>query len=129
MQSGMTAALRVLEGLMIAGGEAGMLVCYSDLKELLPEMGIGDYSIRQALKTVAPNGEMLFKSVDFSPPHTPSDKHKANAAFDTTVSHTTNALLLISQNQQKPGGRPKQYVEIPSNERLCKLFEVEAGGE
>ena len=74
MQSGMTAALRVLEGLMIAGGEAGMLVCYSDLKELLPEMGIGDYSIRQALKTVAPNGEMLFKEVEISPPHTPPDR-------------------------------------------------------
>ena len=92
MQSGMTAALRVLEGLLLAGGQAGMLVCYSDLKELLPPMGIGDYSIRQALNAVAPNGELLFEPVDFSPPHTPSDKDTKLTLLLTPLFHTQQML-------------------------------------
>ena len=126
-QLGLTAVLRVLEGLALAGIQPETSVCYSDLMQILPPMGIGNHSIRKALNASLSGDISIFCPATSKeiPPITPQ---KANAATSNTDKLTKNVILSINKNRQKVIGRPAKYYIVPSEDQLGRWLEVKING-
>src|SRR5690606_9119948 len=121
MQMGQTCAVRVLEGVRLAGLKAGQLVTEGMLRALLKGI-VGQYSIRQSLTATLPDGKALFEQVR-SPRYPP----RCDAATRIRIDRQTNAYV-SGKKSKLNRGRPQTHYRIPSVATLCKLLGVAISG-
>jgi hypothetical protein len=108
LQTGQSAAARVLDGLRLAGIKAGALVTEKLMCHVLHVWGIGRRAVQAALKTITTLGQALFQ--------------EASAAEQS--GHSNNCNLVTGANRVKTGGRPAQQFIVPANDQLYRILAV-----
>ena len=117
---GEVAALRVLEGLVLARVRAGWLVSERGLCELLGEFGIGRRSVQRALRSRLVPGQRIFNS-----PRNPP-RRAANAAVAQTGQQ--KKCFSVSGAERVKKGRPVRLYRVPTLTGLLKRLKLKDGG-
>lgn len=129
LQRSQVAVARVLDGLLMAGVQAGARFTERAACELLRIVGIGRRTVQAALKMFAPAEEPIFEQVQ-APPNPPN--HIAHAA-DAGVKRRTKCSFVSGADRVKTlrdslGGRPARQFRMPDTGRLYRLYGVSASG-
>ena len=110
------AAARVLDGLLMAGVQAGAVFTERQACLLLQQYRIGRRSILTALKTLLPDGKPLFEKVA-EPLHTSPTSANAAISLETGIKKCD---LVRGANRVKTSGRPSTYYRLPDSESLAR---------
>jgi Bifunctional DNA primase/polymerase, N-terminal len=129
LQLGCAAAARVLDGLLLAGIQAGMIFTERMACTVLKIYGIGRRAVQEALCTVSPKNQPLFKLVGSSaPPVNPPKSKNANAAH--SQSHKQKKCAFVrGANRIKTAkvgkiGCPSRWFMMPDSAMLCRILDV-----
>lgn len=118
LQLGFTNVARVLDGLLMAGYEAGRSLNPAEVYNSIGQYGIGRNTIYETLKVVV-DGQTVFKPVVSPAPPSPN----ANAVR-RFAEKTNQCLIARVAKSGKIRGRKKQHYLMPSIDALCEWFNV-----
>jgi hypothetical protein len=114
---------QILDGLLLAGFEAGSRFTAAQAYAALSRFGIGRNAVFAALKTILHDGQSVFVPVSPSSPLDPPSSH-ANAA-KRSAEETKQCLFgRVANPVKKPGRPPISYV-MPSIEELSRLLRLD----
>ena len=117
---GEVAALRVLEGLALAGVRAGRLMSEGGLCEVLGGFGIGRRSVQRALRSNLVLGRRIFNS-----PRNPP-RRAANVAV--VQEGQQKKCFSVSGAERVKKGRPARLYRVPTLTGLLKRLKLKDGG-
>ncbi len=117
---GEVAALRVLEGLMLAGVRAGRLISERGLCELLGTFGIGRRSVQEALRSCPVQGRLVFSSPR-NPPRRTADAAVAQEGQQ-------KKCFSVSGAERVKKGRPARLYRVPTVRGLLTMLKLKDGG-
>ncbi len=120
LAAGEVAALRVLEGLALAGVRAGRLISERGLCELSGAFGIGRRSVQRALRTRVARGRQVFSS-----PWNPPDR---TAGAAVAQARQQKKCFSVCGAERVKKGRPAQLYRVPTLSGLLKLLKLKDGG-
>jgi hypothetical protein len=111
-----TAALRVLEALILAGYQPGRIFTAREARDTARHYAVGDWSVRKALQ-----------DTEF---FTPPPETSANLVNTATNTENTEYKKCFFVNQPKPTqiqtkGRPSRYYMMPDKDTLCRLLQIQ----
>ena len=120
LAAGEVAALRVLEGLALAGVRAGRLISERGLCDLLGAFGIGRRSVQRALRSRLPRARQVFSS-----PRNPQGR-TADAAV--AQARQQKKCFSVSGAERVKKGRPAQLYRVPTLTGLLRWLKLKDGG-
>lgn len=120
LQFKQAAVARVLDGLRLAGVQAGRVVSERVMCHLLKVFNIGRRTVQSALKSAAPEGDSIFES----PPNPPEEP--ANAAKPLKEQQKT--CIFVTGAKRVKNGRPARTYIVPDNQKLYQLYGVRPSG-
>ncbi len=120
LAGGQTAALRVLDGLLLVGVQAGRLVSERMLCQLLGVFHIGRRSVQQGLRARLPDGARIF-ATPRNPPASAADAAVAQAGQQKKCFSVRGA-------ERVKKGRPPRLYRVPALTRLLARLRLKDGG-
>ena len=120
LAAGEVAALRMLEGLALAGVRAGRLISERGLCELLGAFGIGRRSVQRALRSRVAPGRQVFSS-----PRNPPGR---TAGAAVAQARQQKKCFSVSGAERVKKGRPVQLYWVPTLRGLLKWLKLKDGG-
>ena len=120
LAAGEVAALRVLEGLALAGVRAGRLISERGLCELLGAFGIGRRSVQRALRSRVARGRQVFSS-----PRNPPGR---TAGAAVAQARQQKKCFSVSGAERVKKGRPAQLYRVPTLTGLLSWLKLKDGG-
>lgn len=120
LAGGQTAVARVLDGLLLAGVQAGRLVSEGMLCQLLGVFRIGRRSVQQGLRARLPDGARIFASPR-NPPARAADAAVAQAGQQKKCFSVRGA-------ERVKRGRPPRWYRVPALTWLLARLQLKDGG-
>ena len=117
LAAGEVAALRVLEGLALAGVRAGRLISERGLCELLGAFGIGRRSVQRALRSRVARGRQVFSS--------PRNPPSRTAGAAVAQARQQKKCFSVSGAERVKKGRPAQLYRVPTLVGPAQVVEAE----
>ena len=120
LQGKQSAVARVLDGLRLAGIDAGRLITERVACQALKVFNIGRRTVQAALKAVSETGKTIFES-----PQTPRN---TNAGAAIAEEKEQKKCLFVTGAKRVKSGRPARQYLIPDNQKLYKIFDARPSG-
>ncbi|MBZ0297843.1 MAG: bifunctional DNA primase/polymerase, partial [Anaerolineae bacterium] len=126
LKQGLVSVARVVDGLLLLGGDIGQPVTESDLCELLQPCGIGRRTVQNALKAVLEGGESIFQDLGkgYEAPLDPPIQPHAYAETYPKIDRTKCFFVRVTKRVRT--GCPPIWYKVPTVSALCRMLKVSA---